>query len=157
MLDQDIRLDPAQVKALTAGQDGDWNLADFGRGKNELGMRRRLFQGLEQGIERALGQHVHFVNDIDLVARLNRSIAHAVEQIAHIINASAAGSIQLQHIHMPTINDCAAVAAFCGQVNAGAVLSLAVEIQSPGQEPRRRGLTDPAHPGQHKGMGNPAR
>ena len=153
MLDQNIGLDPAQVKALAARQDGHRHLADLGGGKNELGVRRRLFQRLEQGIERALGQHVHLIDHIDLVARLNRAIAHTVQKIAHIIDASAAGGIQLQHIHVPTIDDGAAMAALGGQIHTGAMLRFAVEIQGPGQEPRRRGLTDPAHAGQHKGMG----
>jgi len=40
------RLDPAQVEALAAGEDGHRNFSDLGGGEDELGVRRRLFQGL---------------------------------------------------------------------------------------------------------------
>ena len=45
----------------------------FGGAKDELHMLGRLFQRLQQGIERLLGEHVHFVDDVDLErARLGR-------------------------------------------------------------------------------------
>ena len=52
MLDQKLRVDAAQVEALAARQDGDRHLADFGGGEDELRVRRRLFQRLQQRVER---------------------------------------------------------------------------------------------------------
>jgi hypothetical protein len=46
MLDQRPGIHAAQIEPLAARQDGYGHLADFGGGKNELGMRRRLFEGL---------------------------------------------------------------------------------------------------------------
>ena len=51
MRDQHVRLDAAQIEALAARQDGDRDLADFGGGENELHVRRRLFQRLQQRVE----------------------------------------------------------------------------------------------------------
>src|SRR5207302_785308 len=51
MLHQQTGIDPTQIEALAARQNGDGNLADFRGGEDELGVRRRLFQGLEQGVE----------------------------------------------------------------------------------------------------------
>ena len=69
MLDQQRGIDAAQIEALAARQHRHRHLADFGGGEDELGVRRRLFQRLEQRVERGARQHVHFVEDIDLVAR----------------------------------------------------------------------------------------
>ena len=45
---EQCRIQPLQVEALAARQDGDGNLVDLGRGEDELHMRRRLFQRLQQ-------------------------------------------------------------------------------------------------------------
>ena len=66
--DERIRLDAAQVEALAARQDRDRHLADLGRGENELGVRRRLLERLQEGVERLVREHVDFVDDVDLVA-----------------------------------------------------------------------------------------
>ena len=51
MLDQQRRIDAAQIEALAARQHRDRHLADLGGGEDELGVRRRLFQRLEQRVE----------------------------------------------------------------------------------------------------------
>ena len=63
-----VGLDPAQVEALAARQDGDRDLADLGGGEDELRVRRRLLQRLQEGVERLLREHVDLVDDVDLVA-----------------------------------------------------------------------------------------
>ena len=42
----DAAIEPAQIEALAARQDGDRDLADFGGREDELGVRRRLLQRL---------------------------------------------------------------------------------------------------------------
>ena len=79
-----------EVEALAAAEHGHRHLADLGGGEQELHMRRRLFQRLEQRVERLLRQHVHFVDDVDLVARRHRAIAHALDELAHVVDAGAA-------------------------------------------------------------------
>ena len=95
---QNVGFDPAQVEALAARQDGHRHLADLGGGENELGVGRRLLQRLQQGVERRGRQHVHFVDDIDLVARLHRGVAHPVQQLAHLVHLGARSGVQLQHV-----------------------------------------------------------
>ena len=55
-------------KPLAPRLDGLRHLMRLGRGENKENVLRRLFQGLEQGVEGPARKHVHFVNDIDLVA-----------------------------------------------------------------------------------------
>ncbi len=59
-----------RVEALAARQDGDRDLAHLGGGEDELHMLGRLFQRFEQAVEGGLRQHVHFVDDVDLVAAI---------------------------------------------------------------------------------------
>ena len=46
VLHQQRGVDPAQIEALAARQNGDRHFADFGGGEDEFGVRRRLFQRL---------------------------------------------------------------------------------------------------------------
>src|SRR5262249_48628558 len=87
MLHQQSGIDPTQIEALAARQNGDGNLANFRRGEDELGVRRRLFQGLEQGVEGLRGEHVDFVENVDLVAGADRGIANRVVDLAHVVDA----------------------------------------------------------------------
>ena len=153
---QDRRLDPPQVETLAAGQDGHRHLADLGGGEDELGVGRRLFQGLEQGVEGRGRQHMHFVDDIDLVAGLGRGIADPVQQLAHLVDLGAAGGVQFQDVHVPALDDGGAVAALMAEIHGGLMDRIALEIQGPGQQPGGGGLAHPPHPGQHEGMGDPA-
>ncbi len=75
MLFQHVDADAPEVEALAARQDGDRQLVNLGRRENELHMRRWFLERLQQPVERGLRQHVDFVDDVDLVARRNRSIA----------------------------------------------------------------------------------
>ena len=51
--DHHLRLDPPQIEPLTAREDRDRNLADLGRGEDELHMGGRLFERFEKRVERA--------------------------------------------------------------------------------------------------------
>ena len=79
MADQQLGADPAQIKALTARQHGDRQLARFRGGEDELYVAGRLFQGFQQGIEGLGGEHVHFIDDVDLVAGRGGQITHAFQ------------------------------------------------------------------------------
>ena len=105
MLHQHVGLDAAQVKALAARQHRDRNLADLGRGEHELGVLRRLLQRLQEGVERRRRQHVDFVDDVDLVAGAGRRVAHAVIDLADVVDAGMRGRVHLQHVHVPAFHD----------------------------------------------------
>ena len=98
---------------------------------------------------------MHFVDDIDLVARLGRAVAHPVEQLAHLVGLGAGGGVQLQHVHVPAVDDRLAVDAEV-QVQRGVVDPLALVVERPGQQPRGGGLADPAHASEHEGVGDAA-
>jgi hypothetical protein len=119
-------------------------------------MRRRLFQRLEQAIEGRLGQHVHFVDDIDLVACRDRGIAHAFDDLANVIDAGARGRIHLLHIDIAAFADRdAGLANTAGLDGRHCVLAVGSDaVQGAGDDARCRRLAHPAHAGQHEGMGD---
>jgi hypothetical protein len=79
--------DAAQVEPLTARQYGDRDLVHLGRREQEFHVRRRLFQRLQKRVERVLGQHVDFIDDVDLVAGRHRRIAHRLDDLADVVDA----------------------------------------------------------------------
>ena len=148
-----VRLDAAQVEALAAGQDRDRDLADLGGGEDELRVRRRLLQRLQEGVERLLREHVDLVDDVDLVAGRHRRIADAVDDLADVVDAGMRGGVHLEHVHVARFHDRFAMDAELGHVDgrlAGAVGLLVVEAA--GQDAGRRGLADAADAGEHPGL-----
>src|SRR5262249_60932587 len=87
VLHQQIGIDAAQIEALAARQNGDGDLANFRRREDELGVRRRLLQRLEQRVEGLRGEHVNFVENVDLVARADRRIADRVIDLTYVVDA----------------------------------------------------------------------
>src|SRR3546814_3794661 len=47
-----------------------------------------------------LVRSMHFVDDIDLVARRHRGIAHRLDNLAHIVDAGVRRGVHLDHVDM---------------------------------------------------------
>ena len=157
MGDQAILFDPPQVEALAARQHGDRHLADLGGGENELHMRRRLFQRFQQGVEGAGREHMHFVDDIDLEARLDGGKAHAIDDLADVVHAGAAGGVHFLDVDMPAFGNGRAIDADAAGLDRGAALAVGADaVQALGDDAGGGGLAHPAHAGQHEGMGQAA-
>ncbi len=155
---RDKRLDrhAPQREALAARQHGQRHLADFGRRENEFNVRWRLFERFQQSVERMPGEHVNFVDDVDLVPRRDRAIAHAVQQLAHLVDPGMRGGIHLDHVDMPVLGDRAAMDAVTAGRNrrtAGAIRADA--IKGAGDDPGGCGLPDPTHAGEHECLRDP--
>ena len=154
---QHVGLDPAQIETLAARQHRDRDFADLGGGEHEFGVLRRLFQRLQERVERRGREHVDFVDDVDLVAGAGRRIAHAVVDLADVVDAGMGGGVHFQHVHVPAFHDRLAMHAERRHLD-GRALHRAVRqfvIQRAGENARRGGLADPAHTGQDPGLRNP--
>ncbi len=66
----------------------------IGGRQDELDVGRRLFQGFQQGVERVTGEHVHFVDQVDLEAPTARRVLHVVQQFAGILDLGAADALR---------------------------------------------------------------
>ncbi len=153
---EQVGRDAPEVEALAAGENGDRHLADLGGGEQELDVRRRLLERFQERVEGVLGEHVDFVDDVDLVARRNRRIAHRLDDLAHVVDAGMGGGIHLDHVDMAPLGDRAArLAGAAGADRRPAAPVRADAVQRLGDQPRGRGLADPAHAGEQERMGQP--
>ena len=147
-LDDQRCLNAAQVKALAPRNDGRQDLVALRRGEDELHVRRRLFQRLEQRVEGRGGKHVDFVDDDDLEGAVGRGELDLVAQVAHLVHAVVRGPVDFQHIQRVAGRDFAAHAAGTARRGGGTLLA----IQRLGEDPRQRGLADAARPDEQIGV-----
>ncbi len=137
----------AEVEALAARQDGGRHLVRLGGGQHEDGVRRRLLQRLEQGVEGLGGEHVDLVDDVDLHPPFDRREVDLVAQIADIVDAAVGGGVHLDDVHGAASADGLAVGA--GAVGMGGRLALAgVAVEGHGQDLGRGGLARAARTGE---------
>ena len=94
-----VRRNPPEVEALAAAENRRGQLLRLGRREDENDVRRRLLQRFQQGIKRGSGQHVHFVDDVDLVFPLLRRIFDRLAQIADFLDAIVARRVDFHHVH----------------------------------------------------------
>ena len=101
-----------EIELQAARQHRDRQLLRIGGREQELHVRRRLLQRLQQRIEGMRREHVHFVDEVDLVAAAGRRVLHVVEQLARIIDLGARGRVDLDQIDEAAGIDLAAAGAF---------------------------------------------
>ena len=153
MFRQHAGFDPPQIEALAARQHRDRHLADLGRREDELGVRGWLFEGLEQRVERRRGQHVHFVEDVDFVARARRGVTDRIVDLAHVVDAVVGRGIHFEHVDVPAFHDRLTVHTQARHVDrrgAGTVGTLIV--QRARDDPRSRGFSDPPNTCENPGL-----
>ena len=150
------RRDAPQVEPLAARQHRHRDLVDLGRGEQEFDVRGRLLERLQQRVEGVLRQHVDFVDDVDLVARRDRGIAHRLDDLAHVVDPGVARGVHLDDVDMAPLGDRDARLAHPARVDRRPALPVGADaVERLGDQPRGRGLADPAHPGQQEGMRDP--
>ena len=138
--------------SLAARQNRDRNLADFGRGEDELHMFRRLFERLQQAVEGLRREHVHLVDDVDLVARRNGRVAHLVDDLTDVVDAGMRRGVHFEHVDMAAFEDRLAVLAELGQFDGGLVDCRGPVVEGAGEDARSSRLADAAHAGEHPGL-----
>mgnify|MGYP000541434153 CR=1 FL=1 len=74
-------------------------------------MLRRFFQGFQQRIEGLGSQHVYLIDDVDLVASIDRRELDRLAQITDFIDAAIGGRIDLKDIHRGAVRDLTALLA----------------------------------------------
>ena len=140
-------------KRWQRGQDRDRHLADFGGGEDEKRARRRLFEGLQEAVERFFRQHVDFVDDVDLVACRGRCVAHAVHQLADVVDAGVGRGVHLQDVDMAAVCDRDAMLANAAGLRRRLALAILPDaVERARNDPGRRRLADAANAGEQIGM-----
>ena len=119
-------------------------------------MRRRFLERLQQAVEGLPREHVNLVDDIDLVTRRDRQVAHAVDDLADVVDTGARCGIHFHHVDMARFHDRIAMDAGSVHVDGRCGDAGLFVVEGAGQDAGGRGLADTAHAGQHEGMGDAA-
>ena len=145
-----VRCHQAEGVVVGARADGADDLLRLGGGEDELHVRRRLLDELEQGVEPLRGDHVGLVEDEDLESIAGGGEGGALAQIAGVVDAVVGGGIDL--------DDVEAARAAGGQVPAaralpaGGVGGEALAVQAARQDAGRCGLAAAARTGEEVGV-----
>ncbi len=139
-----------EIEPLAPRQDRRRKPLGLGRREDELDVLGRLFEGLQEGVEGALGEHVDFVDVVDLVAGPCGAVMGVVAQDPDVLDAGVGGAVDLQDVDVVAAVDRLADVALAAGLGRGAFLA----VQGPGQDAGHRGLADAARAAEEVGVGD---
>jgi hypothetical protein len=147
-----LRRDELEIETLHTTEDRDRNLVYFRRGENELHVRRRLFERLQKRVPRVRREHVHFVDDEDLVAIACRPVRQRVLELPDLVDAVVAGAVDLSDVHVGASRDLEASRTLEAGRHARPRIGarwrrrrIAHAVQGLREDARARGFSDAAH------------
>ena len=107
-----------QVELQAARQHRHRQLLRIGGREQELHVRRRLLERLQQRVEGVRREHVHLVDEVHLVATAGRGVLHVIEQLARVVDLGARGRIDLDQVDEAAGVDLAAAGADAARLGA---------------------------------------
>ena len=137
--------------ALTARQNRRRYFVDLGGRQDKHGMVGWLFEGFEQRIERRSRQHVHFVDDVHLVATRHRGVLGVIAKLANIVHRVIRRTVDLDDIHAASLEHVCTR----GTLVAWLMVCAIGAIQRSRENACARGLPHTTRPRKHIGMMNP--
>ena len=141
-----------EIELQAPRQHGHRQFLRVGCRQQEFHVPRGLFQRLQQGVERGLREHVHFVDQVHLHPAARGHVLGVVDQVTDIVHAGVGGGVDLQQVDEPAGVDVQARVALPAGIGGRALLA----IERFGEDPRDRGLAHPAGAGKQEGMMDPA-
>ena len=141
-----------EVELDAAREHRHRQLLRIGRREQELDVRRRLLERLEERVERGLREHVHLVDEVHLVAATRRRVLRVVDQLAHVVDAGVARGVDFEQVDEAARVDLAARAALAARIRGRPVLA----VQRLGEDARDRRLADAARAGEQERVMQPA-
>ena len=139
-----------ELQVLGAAADGRAHLLRIGGGEHEHHVWRRLLERLQQRRLGRPGQHVHLVEDVDLVAA-GRGVRGALDQLADVLDAVVAGGVELVDVEAR-----AGVDRQAGWTHAtGLAVGRRLAVEHLGQDAGRGRLARPPRPTEQIGVADP--
>ena len=142
--------DAPKVEALAARLDRCRHLVRLCRREDEDDMCRRLFERLQKRIKCLRRQHVHFVDDVDLVAPFGGRELHLLAQVPHLVDAAVRRRVDLKDVERRAVGDLRAIFADAARFGRRPLLT----IQRLREDFRRARLARAARAGKEVGMGD---
>ncbi|MNM60779.1 hypothetical protein D3C81_720700 [compost metagenome] len=151
MLDHTLRRHVLQGELQAPRENRCRKFLRISGGQDELDVGWRLFKGFQQRIEGMAGEHVHFVDQVDLEAPTARGVLHVVEQLAGVFDFSAARGVDLDQVDETALIDLTAHRALAARRRSDTRFT----VQAFGDNSRDGGLADPARTGEQVGVVQP--
>ena len=107
----------------------------LGRREDEEGVGRRLLQRLEQRVEGRWREHVHLVEDVDLLVGALRRDADRLAQLAHVVDAVVGGGVHLDDVQGAAGLEAAAGLAGPARLGVGPLRQRRLAVDGLGDEP----------------------
>ena len=121
MADDEGGGDAPQIKSLAAREDRRQHLLRLGCGEHEFDVRGRFLQRFEQRVEGLLGEHVDFVDDINLEAGRGWGVLDRLAQLAHFVNSPVAGAVDFHYVHRAALGDLPGMRIIVGKIDRRAI------------------------------------
>ena len=141
---------PAKVEMLAAGRDRRRDFVDFSRRKDKHRVRRGLFQCLQERVERRIGEHVDFVDDVDPIGAPERRKFDVFTKFPDVVHAGIRGAVDLDDVNRVAARNFQTTLALPARLRGRTFFA----IQRLGQDTRGRGLAHAAHAGEEIRMGH---
>lgn len=135
---------------LTARENRRGDLVNFRRREDEHDVGRRLFQSFEQSVERRVGEHVHFIDDVDTILSSERGELDILANFPHVVHARIRRAVDFDDIYRRTLRDFLTIRT--GVTRGTGRTLLAVECLR--QDPRDRRFSDATRARKEKGVGD---
>ena len=147
-LDEVLQARPLEDERLAARANGRQHLREVGRAEDEDEVRRRLLDQLQERVPRRVGELVRLVEDVDLVAPLDRLEDDAVADLADVVDAALRGGVHLDHVERRAGGDRAARVTRA----VGRRRRPLRAVEALGEDARHRGLAGAARAGEEVGL-----
>ena len=142
-----------QVELQTAREHGHRHFLWVGGGQDEFQVLGGLFQGLEHGVERMPGEHVHLVDHEDLEAPLHRFVDGLFEQGLHILHAAVGSRVKFGVVHETPGIDVGAGLTHAARLGGDVAVAIKAQtVERFGQDARDRGLAHTSGAGEQIGV-----
>ena len=135
---------PLEDERLAARAHGRQHAREVGRAEDEDEVGRRLLDQLQERVPRLRGQLVRLVDDVDLVAALDRLQHGALADLADVVDAALRGGVHLDHVERGAVRDRPCDRA----VGSKSAFGPPCGVERLGEDARQRGLPGPARPGE---------
>ena len=138
---------------LGARADGRRDLQRVGGGEHEHDVFGRFLEGLQQRRFRAAAEHVHFVEDVDLLGAAGAEVCDPFEQVADLLDLALRRRVDLDHVERRALGDRHAAVAHATRV---AVVAPVGAVQGLGQQAGGGGLAGAPRAGEEVRVADPA-
>ena len=110
-----------EAEGLTARADGREHLREIRRAEDEDEVRRRLLDQLQERVEGGVGELMRLVEDVDLVAPLDRLEDHVVADLADVVDPALGRRVHLDDVERRARRDRPAGVALAARRRRGPV------------------------------------